>query len=157
MDRLEIIETLKHIPRQVEAETEGLSDSVLRYRPADGEWSINEIVGHLRDMAEVWSRRMYMTWSLTDPLFPSFDGEASVREHNYQEADLKTLIREMHEHRMHTVETLAHAVDWSRLGQHPGFGRRSLKQLGEYIIEHDSSHLADIRKLKSEQSTKLPA
>ena len=67
MERLEIIEALKHLPDAVAAETAGLSESVLRYRPAEGEWSIKEIVGHLRDAAEVWHKRLYMVCSLTDP------------------------------------------------------------------------------------------
>ena len=157
MERLEIIETLKHVPNELEAELEGVPQDVLRYRPGDDEWSISEIAGHLRDTAELWAKRIYMVWSLNDPVFPDFDGEASIRENNYQEADPKRLIEEMRRHRHAMVDTLAHAVDWSRLGQHAGFGRRSLKQLAEYVIEHDSNHLADIRKLKAEQGSKASA
>ena len=59
MERLEIIEGLKHGPNLVAAEIAGVSDAVLRYRPAEGEWSIKEVVGHLRNAAEVWHKRLY--------------------------------------------------------------------------------------------------
>ena len=152
MERLEIIEALKHLPNNVEAETVGVSENVLRYRPAEGEWSIKEIVGHLRDSAEVWHKRIYTTASLTDPRFPGFDGEASVRDNAYVEADLRHLIDGMREWRMKTVEVLAHTVDWTRLGQHREIGRRTLKQWAEYMVEHEAAHIESIRALKEAQS-----
>jgi len=156
MERLETIEALKHLPDNVEVETQGVGEAVLRYRPGEGEWSIKEIVGHLRDAAEVWHRRIYMTASQTDPCFPSWDGEASVRDHFYAEADLRHMIDSMREWRLKTVDVLAHAVDWTRLGQHGDIGRRSLKQWAEYMVEHEAGHLASIRALKSARAARQP-
>ena len=153
MERLEIIEALKHLPDNVEAETQGVGEAVLRYRPGENEWSIKEIVGHLRDAAEVWHRRIYMTASQTDPRFPSWDGEASVRDHFYAEADLRHMIDSMREWRLKTVDVLAHAVDWTRLGQWRGVGRRTLKQLAETLVQHDADHIAQIQGLKAAQAT----
>ena len=156
MERLEIIEALKHLPDAVLAETEGLSESTLRHRSAANEWSIKEIVGHLRDAAEVWHKRIYSTCSLTDPRFASFDGEAWVHERGYLEADLGTLVADMRKWRLQTVDVLARAVDWTRLGQHADMGRRSLKQWAEYMIEHEAGHLASIHALKTGQMTRQP-
>jgi uncharacterized damage-inducible protein DinB len=148
MERLEIMEALKHLPDRIAAEVAGLSESVLRYRPAEGEWSIKEVVGHLRDSAEVWHKRLYTVTSLTDPLFVSFDGEQWVRDRNYQESNPAQVLAQMHDQRLQTVDLLAHSVDWTRVGQQPGVGRRSLKQFAEFLIEHDEDHLAQIRRLK---------
>jgi hypothetical protein len=148
MDRLEIIEALKHAPGRVEAELGGLSPSALRHRPAEGAWSIKEVVGHLRDLTEVWHTRLYMVWSQTDPQFVSFDGEVSVIERAYQDADPADVIAAMREQRLKTVELLAHAVDWSRTGQQRGVGRRTLKQFAEYLVSHDEEHIEQIRFLK---------
>ena len=148
MDKLEIIEALKHLPDRVEAEIDGLSASALRHRPADEEWSIKEVAGHLRDMAEVWHKRLYMIWSQTDPLFQSFDGAASVSERGYQDAELSSVIAEMRMQRMKTVDLLSHAVDWTRTGMQRGAGRRTLKQFAEYVVGHDDEHIEHIRALK---------
>lgn len=154
MERLDLIETLKHLPDQVAAETAGLDEAALRARPGDGGWSIKEIVGHLRDMAEVWHKRLYMTWTMTDPLFPGFDGEESVRANSYQDADLADLIADMRQWRLRTVDLLSHAVDWTRTGQHGAYGRRSLRQWAEFVAEHDAEHLASIRALKASQAAR---
>ena len=151
MERLEIIETLKHIPDRVEDEVAGLTETVLRYQPAEGEWSINEVCGHLRDVAQNWSKRLYMVWSLTDPLFVSFDGEALARDLAYQEADPRQFIEEMRRYTDNTVDLLSHAVDWTRTGQQPGVGRRTLKQFAENLVAHEEEHLAQIWALKAAQ------
>jgi hypothetical protein len=152
LERLDIIEKLKALPVILEAETGGLSDTVLRYRPVEGEYSIKEIIGHLRELAEVWYMRLYATWSLTDPRWPAFDGKASVQQHNYQDADVSQLIATIREWRNKTADLLSHAVDWTRLGQHPELGRRSLKQWAEFCTAHDEEHIASIRRLKAAQS-----
>jgi hypothetical protein len=157
MERLEIIEALKHLPDSVAAETAGLGEAVLRYRPSEREWSIKEIVGHLRDVAEVWHKRVYSIYALTDPRFVSFDGEAWVRDRVYMEADVPSLIADMRAWRLQTVDVLAHAVDWTRLGQHPDLGRRSLKQWAEYMIDHEAQHVASIHALKEAQATRQPS
>jgi uncharacterized damage-inducible protein DinB len=155
--QLEIIEALKHMPAAVEDEIEGLSDAVLRYRPAEGEWSIKEVVGHLRDAAEVWHKRIHATWSLTDPILPGWDRSITYADRNYQDADITAVIASMREWRAKTVELLAHAVDWTRLGQHLEQGRRSLKQWAEFMIAHEAEHLASIRALKEAQTAaRLP-
>lgn len=156
MERLEIIEALKHLPNNVEAETAGLSEAVLRYRSKESEWSIIEIAGHLRDAAEVWHKRIYSVATLTDPRFPGWDGEAWVRERHYQDASLAELLESMREWRLKTVDVLVHAVDWTRLGQHGDMGRRSLKQFTEYMVAHEAEHIEGIRALKAAQGTRQP-
>ena len=149
MDRLQIIEALNRTPDLVETEVAGLDEGALRFRPAEGQWSIKETAGHLRDLAEVWHKRLYSVCSLTDPLFVSFDVEAYVRDRAYQEAPLAETIAAMRRQRNLTVDLLAHAVDWTRLGQQPGVGRRSLRQFGELLLEHERDHIGQIRALKT--------
>ncbi len=76
----EIIERVRTLPDRVAAEIEGLSEEALRRRPAEGEWSMKEVCGHLRDDSEVWRRRLYMMITQTDPVLPAYDQEALVRE-----------------------------------------------------------------------------
>jgi hypothetical protein len=149
MERLEIIETLKHMPDLLEAEIAGLPESTLRFRPAESEFSIKEVAGHMRDASEAWHKRLYQVWAQNDPLFTSFDGEAMVKERGYQDGDPQTVIAAIRAIRGPTVDLLAHAVDWTRLGQQRGVGRRTLKQFAEYLVSHDAEHLRQIQELKA--------
>jgi hypothetical protein len=151
MERLEIIETLKHMPDLLEAEVAGLDEQTLRYRPAEGEWSVIEVVGHLCLATQVWHKRLYMVWSLFDPVLAKWD--TIVGPDDFKQGSLRQLLDETREWRLQTVDLLAHAVDWSRLGQHiatnGGFGRRTFKQIAEHVLNHDAEHLAQIRALKA--------
>jgi hypothetical protein len=147
-DRLEIIEALKEMPDAVEAEVAGLPEQTLRFKPSPEEWSIKEVIGHLRDGAEVWHKRLYQVWAQNDPMFVPYDQDAFVRERGYQDADFRGVLVELRSFRLQTVDLLAHAVDWTRLGQWPGFGRRSLKQLAQALVDAENEHLEQIRSLK---------
>lgn len=152
-DRLEVIEALKEMPDLILAEIAGLSDSALRYRPAQDQWSVKEVVGHLRDGAEVWAKRIYQVYAQNDPLFVPYDGEAYVRDRGYQDRDPVQVVEEMRQFRLQTVETLGHAVDWTRVGQWPGVGRRSLKQLAQALLEAERDHIDQVRALKQATAT----
>ena len=157
-EHLVIIEALKHLPTIIEEETAGLSESVLRAHPGQGEWSIKETVGHLRDYTELSYKRISMICNLTDPVVPVLppEGEVeSVRTHNYQDGDLHASIAEISDLRLKTVDVLSHAVDWTRLGQQPRVGRRSLKQFAQRAVAHEANHLAQIRALKTQQGVAL--
>ncbi len=152
MERLEIIETLKHLPLLIEQELAGQPNSVLRQKSATAEWSVAEVVGHLNDHVEIWLKRIRMVCTMTDPQLPGYDGDVLVLERNYQDADISKVIDGMRETRLQTVALLNQAPDWTRCGTMPGEGRRSLKQLTEGAIEHETAHVAQIRVLRDQAS-----
>src|SRR5581483_7269511 len=137
MDRLEIIEALKHFPATLSAEVTGLSDNVLRYKPADDEWSVRETLGHVVFMDHVWYRRLYMVWAQNDPLLPVFDSEGEQAAiARSRDGNIGNLMAELAASRIRTVDLLARAVDWTRIGTWRGVGRRSLRQLAESLLAH---------------------
>jgi DinB superfamily len=154
MDQLEIIETLKHMPNALEAEVAGIITPVLGFKPSDDAWSIKEVVGHLSFADVIWYKRLYMVWSQTDPVLMSFDGEAKALEAARGMQDIKPLLAAIRESRPNIVDLLSHAVDWTRIGQWRGEGRRSLKQLAEYLVSHDAEHLSQVRELKAAAGTR---
>jgi hypothetical protein len=151
MERLEIIETLKHFPDRLEAAVLGVPDGVLRISPAEGEWSIKQIVGHLDYAEEIWYRRLFQVWSLHDPVLMTFNQEAeqAMIEMAAAAGDLRSIVADIRAKRPRVVNLLALAVDWTRTGQWRGEGRRSLKQLAEALLGHDAEHLARIEEIKA--------
>jgi hypothetical protein len=153
MERLEIIEALKDTPNALERELTGLSDAVIRYKPSEDAWSIREVMGHMRFAEDVWYKRLYQVWSLTDPMLITFSGEDQALEEARQATSVAPYVEGIKANRPRIVDLLAHAVDWTRLGQWRGEGRRTLKQLAEALVAHDADHLQQIRALKAAQAT----
>jgi uncharacterized damage-inducible protein DinB len=145
-----IIQRVRTLPDRVAAEIEGLSEETLRRRPADGAWSLKEVCGHLRDDSEVWRRRLNLMITETDPVLPSYDQEALVREHAYQEADIATVLADFKRLRLEMVELLSglESEGWKRTGQHPNWGRVRVRQGIAMMIRHTEGHLEQVRELK---------
>lgn len=152
MDRLEIIDTLKDLGASLERELAGLSDPVIHHKPSETEWSIREVMGHLSFAEDIWHKRLYQVWSLTDPMLVTFAGEDEALEAARNAGSIAPYLEHIKANRPKTVALLAHAVDWTRLGNWRGTGRRTLKQLAESLVAHDADHIAQIRALKAAQA-----
>ena len=144
-----IIERVRTLPDRVAAEIDGLSEEQLRRRPADGAWSIKEVCGHLRDDSEVWRRRLYMMITEIDPVLPAYDQEAMVRDGQYQDADLAAVLGDFKRLRLEMVELLSGLTieGWERTGQHPDWGRLTVRGGMESMVQHTEEHLGQVREL----------
>ena len=153
MERLEIIDTLKDLGVLLDQELAGLSDAVVRFKPSESEWSIREVMGHMSFAEDIWYKRLYQVWSLTDPMLITFAGDDVAMEEARNANSVDPYLAHIKANRPKTIDLLAHAVDWTRLGQWRGVGRRTLKQLAEALLAHDADHLQQIRNLKAAQAT----
>jgi uncharacterized damage-inducible protein DinB len=147
---LDLVEPLRALPRQLAEAVSGLTEAQLRYRPAPETWCIRELVGHLRDAAEVYHKRLYMMSTQTDPVLEPYDPDAYARDHGYLERDVDEMLQGLAEHRALTVQLLTSLVNWNwaRTGQHLEMGRMSIRQLVEHMVEHEAGHLAAVRRLR---------
>lgn len=150
--RVEIIEALRLLPEQVRNEVEGLSREVLAFRPAEGEWCLKEVVGHVRDFAEIDHERLQRMITQERPFLLGYDQETLVRERNYQEADLPSVLDELASFRLQTVQLLTELVDasWTRTARHLERGTFSIRQFVELLVSHEAIHLDHIRALKQQ-------
>jgi len=155
MERLEIIDTLKDLPRLLQEELAGVSEAVIRNKPSETEWSIREVMGHLSFAEDIWHKRLYQVWSLTDPMLVTFAGEDEALAAARDASSINPYLEHIKANRPKTIDLLVHAVDWSRLGNWRGTGRRTLKQLAEALVEHDLDHLQQIRNLKASAATAI--
>jgi len=149
---LDLVEALRSLPANLIDELRGISEEAARYRAPEGGWCIKEIVGHLRDAAEIYHKRLYMMSTQTDPVLEPYDPDAYAEQHGYLERSLAEMIGELRQWRADTVQLLTTLVNWNwaRTGQHLEDGRVSIRQLVEHMIEHEAEHLEDIRRLRAQ-------
>jgi len=152
---MDLVERLNAKAATLRSEVEGLPESVLTHRPAEGEWSIKEVVGHLCDHAQFLHRRLFMMINLEEPRLELYDQEALVRERNPQGVPIKQILNEFSTQRAETIDMLADLVhwNWARQGRHAELGRLSIRQLVDRALLHDESHFEQVRRLKAEAAT----
>jgi DinB superfamily len=147
------LEAAEKSPKQIAAAVSGLSEKVLRYKPAPDRWSILEILGHLADMEIVLAYRMRQMLADEKPVIAPLDQDAWARNLGYMETPVAELVALYGLNRHHNLRLL-HRLKLSDLEKsafHPEMNRNmDVAEIVERIAVHGSNHLAQIERLKKD-------
>lgn len=123
-----------------------LSDAQAGARPAPGEWSIKEIIGHLSDTERVFSYRALRFARADATPLPSFDQDAYVPVGNFNMRMLAGIWAEYDAVRVATVALFRSMDDEALLRRGPMSGNvTSVRALLYAIAGHEQHHLISIR------------
>ncbi len=150
MERQEIIATIRALPDELDALLEGVSDGELRRRPSPEEWSLLEVLCHLRDSAEIEGMRVRRLVEEDKPALEPYDQEALARERDYQGDDprrVRTAVRAFWGGLAYQLEGLSDQ-QWQRAGTHPEQGRVTVASRAERMALHAREHLEQIAGLR---------
>jgi DinB superfamily len=115
--------------------------------PRDGEWSVREILVHLRNVVVmVQGLRLRRLLYERDPVFADYDEETYRREDlakGESIGDLAGMIVAEHEQVARLLATLPDER-WQRQGRHPELGAMSIEFLARRIGEHAEEHARQI-------------
>ncbi len=142
----DILEALIGAPPVLARLVRGLSDEDLRAGHDADNWSIKEVLVHLRDAEQVALERFTRMAREDHPYLPAYDQEAYARDRRYQDADAHAALNEFRDLRHRTVELFRglKEADLDRTGRHEETGRITLRGHVEHIIAHDLNHLGQI-------------
>ena len=127
-------------------EPEQVTGPDLKRRPASQEWSLTEILCHLRDTElEINLPRLRMMTELGEPFIPARDTDSWALQRGYQNQDALEAVRVFTSTRMQTVDILRNLTnEWSRKARHAIFGPTDLQELVKFMAEHDRLHIRQI-------------
>ncbi|MCP4423921.1 MAG: DinB family protein [Chloroflexi bacterium] len=122
-----------------------------QWRSAGGEWSITEVVCHLRDVErEVHQMRFRDLIAAENVFLPGVTADDWILERQYQSQDGKLALADFLAARGQTL-VLLQSVDedvWERRGQHAFFGPTSLHELVNLAVKHDQAHFDQLIALR---------
>lgn len=150
MDTWLSIRLLASAPAKLNTLVAPLTEQQLRWRPSAGEWSMKEVLCHLRDHCRIYHERVRRVVGEDNPTLPNWDEQAAVREGRYQD-DLTTAILPAYtEARLAMVDLLGSLPPEALLrpGTHAVDGPLTLEGLLASAINHDRDHLAQLRSLR---------
>jgi uncharacterized damage-inducible protein DinB len=143
----EMISALRATPERVAALAKGLTADQLRHRPKAGEWSMKEVLAHLRDLErDLFLPRLRRILDEHRPAFASFDPDAWARARDHREGVFEQDLTEFAAARARTLAFLAALPDSAvaRLGLSGYFGPVTLAQYATHVVDHDLEHLAQL-------------
>jgi DinB superfamily len=122
-------------------------DHVIRLRPAAGEWSAVEVVGHMIDKMQIWASRVERLKVEERPALPGYDQDALVRSHDYLHADPDVLFEQLRQacERFATLVERIPISSLQREGVHEEVGPMTLRRCIEVPLESAPEHLEQLR------------
>ena len=120
------------------------AEEILNKKPVDGEWSVNEIVCHLRDVdRDVNIPRIEKILVESNTFIEGKDTHPWIKERNCNNEDSYHLFNEFITQRMNMISLLEDVTvsEWQRTANHAIFGRTTLLELVRIMVEHDLVHI----------------
>jgi uncharacterized damage-inducible protein DinB len=144
-----LLERARGGPARVEERVRGLSSEVLRARVGES-WSIQENVGHLLEVEQLWRGRLDDYGAGVETLRAADLENRRTKAANYNERELPEILRGFRESRMNLVARLEalDAAGVERSAQHPRLGQpMRVIDMVLFLAEHDDHHLARMTEL----------
>ena len=141
---------LHSTPAALDALCEALPEAAWTHRPATEEWSLVEIIGHLRDVDREINLprvRLMSSGEESNPFLPGVSADGWVTERHYAGEDGPTALREAVAVRCELLDLLGSlpADAWQRTARHAIFGPTRLLELVGFMATHDQNHIRQCR------------
>ena len=138
------------LPELIHENTRGwydvLADADYAVRPAPHVWSRLEYACHVRDVHELFARRVRLMLDEDDPTFENWDQDATALEQEYDLQDPGDVATDLVERAAEAAAAYA-AVDdaqWERPGRRSNGDRFTVQTLGVYHLHDVAHHLWDV-------------
>lgn len=147
-----ILAILKETPSRLAALTAELSPAQLRTPAGPGEWSVTEVLAHLRACSDVWGDNYIMTILTQDkPTIKAMNPNRWIKNTNYLEQDFQALLRPFTAQRKKLLKVLEQLQpqDWWRTATLTGAGKPLQQTLISYadgLARHERTHLKQIER-----------
>ncbi|MFZ0548913.1 MAG: DinB family protein [Candidatus Promineifilaceae bacterium] len=119
-------------------------------RPSPDQWSLTEVVCHLRDVErEVYHVRYKSLISADNAFISGVSPDEWAEERGYAQQDGRQALQAFLEARQETLDILKgmSAELWQRQAQHAFFGPTSMRELVYLSVRHDDLHWEQINSL----------
>jgi HAD superfamily hydrolase (TIGR01549 family) len=144
------LSVLRSTPAALDTFTKNFAGEDWGRRPGDHEWSITEVVCHLRDVdQEVNWPRLQKVMAEDNPFLPGVATDPWADERQYHQEDGLVALSEFIKIRQKLTELLSSLQpdDWHRKVRHAIFGPTEAKELIGFIATHDRVHIEQAKKL----------
>jgi hypothetical protein len=146
-----IIERFRGVPARLEELTKNLSEEILIFKPEE-KWSIKEHAGHLIDLEELGERRLDDYLDGKEILSPADMSNKKTYETDYNQKDIKEILKEFRNAREHIVSRLENLTkeQASLTSIHPRLNQKMrIIDWVYFMSEHDDHHLTSMRLIKT--------
>jgi hypothetical protein len=151
----DLLDAFKATPETLSGLLAGISETQARTATGgDENWSVVEVVCHLRDAEEFFIKRMQSMRDQDNPLIESYDQAALAHEGNYKAANLQEALAAFSIFRQQTVAEFSKLTpeQWERQGRHSELGQITIFAQAIHHAAHDAIHCAQVARQLAEHN-----
>lgn len=144
MTASEVADLLDSSGQAFAATLDALTPELASWRPAPGEWCVNEVVGHVIEAERNgFAGRIRLILGADEPDLPTWDRDRIIRDRDDCARGPKELKQELLELRSQSVKLVRslRPEQIPRGGLHPQVGRLTVDELLHEWVHHDANHL----------------
>lgn len=143
-----LLARLKSTPAAVDTICKDLTARQWQERPQPGEWSVTEILCHLRDVdQEVNIPRIEKLTAEVSPFIAGINTDNWASERDYLHQDGQAALSGFITARTQLIERLESLPEsnWQRIARHAIFGPTTMQELVGFTTTHDRTHIQQIQ------------
>jgi hypothetical protein len=130
--------------------------ALVKEKPSEIAFSVNEIVHHLVDVEKLWHSRFEQIISADHPKYEAIDPDALAKEHKYNEKAINDGLSEWALLRAKTIEMIK-SMDEAihhRTAMHSRYGELNTSRMLDIMANHDLQHLEQMKRTISQVTGK---
>jgi hypothetical protein len=153
-----LLAALERAPALVIPLVREAAPSILKRRPAPGEWSIHENACHLAEVHPLFFRRLDLLLSEDNPVIVSYDPGRDDPEDALLRLDLDEALGRFARDRRRLVARLRQLRpdDWARTARHDEYSAYSVFIMFRHLALHDFQHAYRIEELLLQKDWPAP-
>lgn len=148
----QVLTLLKEQPEALAALTAGLARARLHRPPSRGEWSVNDVLAHLRSCSDTWGKYIAIIIAEDRPTIRAMNPTTWIKSTNYPEMEFAPSLRAFAKQRAELLALLLPlpGAAWSRSATVTGAGRpraRTVLEYARWLANHERSHLKHVARI----------
>ena len=147
-----ILAALAEQPKMIAELTSGLSERRLRASAQRGDWSLNDVLAHLRACSDMWGKYIAIIVAEDRPTITAVNPRTWITHTNYCDLEFAPSLRAFRRQRaglLMLLRSLAKS-EWSRTAIVKGAGaprERTVLDYAQRLADHERSHAKHIARL----------
>jgi len=145
-----IMAFLEHSEDALRKLVDGLDEALLARRLIDEQPSLKELAGHLVDIDSVFRERAWLLLETDRPELPPAHPPRLDAAKGYRSQPMADILMAFHASRRQTLNLLRGLTSaaWHRLGHHELYGEINLLHQGNWVVNHERTHLIEMAQLR---------
>lgn len=148
----QILTMLAATPSRLAELAEGLAPAQLLASPEPGEWSVRDVLAHLRACADMWGKYIVVILNEDRPTFKAVNPTTWIKKTDYREQEFEPSLQAFTAQRTDLLAVLKPLAPdaWSRTATVTGSGKpreRTVYTYAQWLANHERSHIKQVERI----------